>query len=95
MSRDQEMIDGSCVLNFDSDKAQKIEEYFTKLKRQAKRMQDYFISDGFDEISEPMHYIHLNIQSIINICEGVLTAIYQVQMEMKKQEVIYETKPGR
>jgi hypothetical protein len=75
MSRDEELTRGAIIFEITPEQMTETLKFLKELLEKTRELQNYFLQSKIDCLPDPMHIIHLNIQSIINITKGLLIAL--------------------
>ncbi len=75
MSRDEELNRGAIIFEITPEQVQDAIKFLRELLEKTRALHNYFLQSKVDCLPDPMHIIHLNIQSVINITRGLLIAL--------------------
>ena len=75
MSRDEELTRGAIIFEITPEQMTQTLKFLRELLEKTRELQNYFLQSKIDCLPDPMHIIHLNIQSVINITKGLLIAL--------------------
>lgn len=75
MFRDEELTRGAIIFEITPEQVQDAMKFLRELLEKTRDLHSYFLQSKIDCLPDPMHIIHLNIKSIINITRGLLIAL--------------------
>ena len=75
MSRDEELTRGAIIFEITPEQMKETLKFLKELLERTRELHNYFLQSKIDCLPDPMHIIHLNIQSVINISKGLLFAL--------------------
>jgi len=91
MSRDEELTRGAIIFEITPEQMQDAMKFLREFLEKTRALHSYFLQSKIDCLPDPMHIIHLNIQSVINITRGLLIAL----MNSDTVSIIPSDKPTR
>ena len=75
MSRDEELTRGAIIFEITPEQMEDAIKFLKALLEKTRALHNYFLQSKIDCLPDPMHIIHLNIQSIMNITRSLLIAL--------------------
>ena len=91
MSRDEELTRGAIIFEITPEQMTETLKFLKELLEKTRALHNYFLQSKVDCLPDPMHIIHLNIQSVINISKGLLIAL----MNSDTVRIIQADKPTK
>lgn len=91
MSRDEELTRGAIIFEITPEQMTETLKFLKELLEKTRELHNYFLQSKIDCLPDPMHIMHLNIQSVINISKGLLIAL----MNSDTVRIIQADKPTK
>ena len=75
MSKDEELTRGAIIFEITPEQMTETLKFLKELLEKTRELHNYFLQSKIDCLPDPMHIIHLNIQSVINVTRGLFIAL--------------------